>query len=280
MTAQKERFVLYPPMKTPRGWFVLYQPDYKTPNVFNLHERGLFKTRPSLSKDYGARLIVSEDLRVAVQYMQLTEANTVDQDTGETYSYINSSSLINLTEMLTLSKKELSGNMINGNLTDEIARVYEEWKKSHIPLTKDGKIDREELKNRLTACIKNGKRTNMEWLIRQNNRWIKPFLPRMIQDFRHGLFERVIDKLDANYRERGGEDTEEGMIKKINLFIRIYESEGLLKPDGTTWISEDEIWDCWVAFSGSESEAKRTCSTLEAVLIPLREELKKELNFQ
>ena len=280
MTIPEETFVLYPPMKTPKGWFVLYQPDYKSPSVFDLHERGLFKTRPPVVESCGARLIVNEDLRIAVQYMHLTESNTVDQETGETYSYINSSGLINLTEMLALNKEELANNMIDGNLRDEIVRVYEEWYKSYIPLTKDGKIDRAELENRLIACVKNGKRINREWLIERNNAWIQPPLPRMIHDFRYGLYERVSDRLYADYRERGGEDTEKEMIKKINLFARIYEGEGFLKPDGTTWKSEDEIWDCWIAFSGSESEAKRICLTIKAVLLPLREELIEELNLQ
>ncbi len=34
---------LYPPVTTRRGYYVLSQPAYKTPNVFNLNEKGLFK---------------------------------------------------------------------------------------------------------------------------------------------------------------------------------------------------------------------------------------------
>lgn len=37
--------VLSLPQKTPWGWHVVYQPGYKTPNVFNLHERGMFADR-------------------------------------------------------------------------------------------------------------------------------------------------------------------------------------------------------------------------------------------
>lgn len=279
MKIPKESYVLHPPMKTPRGWFVLYQPDYKTPNVFNLHERGLFKTRPSIAKDCAARLIVSEDLRLAVQYMQLTDEGTLDQDTGETYSYINKTGLIDLTETLSLNKEQVASREIEEDCRDEIVRVYEEWYRSYLPLSKNGKIDNTELKNRLVACVKNGRKIYLEWLINNNNAWIQPFLPRMIVDFRRGVYERVANRLYADYEEREGEDTEDDLIKKINLFVRIYESEGLLKPDGTNWKSEDEIWDCWVAFSGSESEAKRICLTIGAVLVPLREELREELGL-
>jgi|GEM_PF-2545641 len=27
-------------MKVPKGWFLLYPPKYRTPSVFDLHERG------------------------------------------------------------------------------------------------------------------------------------------------------------------------------------------------------------------------------------------------
>lgn len=39
--------------KTPRGWYVLYQADYKSPNIFNLHEKGLFKYRPHVASEMG-----------------------------------------------------------------------------------------------------------------------------------------------------------------------------------------------------------------------------------
>ena len=83
-------------------------------------------------------------------------------------------------------------------------------------------------------------------------------------------------KLYEEYRQGGGEDQENGLIRKITLFARICESEGLLKPTGARWLSEEEVWDCWEAFSGSESEAKRVCTAMEKVLIPLKQELEEE----
>jgi len=32
---------------------------------------------------------------------------------------------------------------------------------------------------------------------------------------------------------------------------------------------DDEIWDCWIAYSGSESEAELVCKSMEAVFHPL-----------
>ncbi len=267
-------------MKIPSRWFVLYQPKYKTPSVFDLHERGLFKTRPPVSKDYGARLIVNEEFRVRMQYVHLTTGDTVDQETGKRYSYINSDSLIDLTENLSLDKEELAGSVSDENVRDEIVRVYDEWYKSYVPLNKEGNIDRAELEKKLISYIIERKKIIGEELIRKNNKWIQPALSRIIFDFNHGLYQRVSDKLYHDYKERGGKDTEQNLIRKILLFYRINESEdpnALLKPDGSKWNNEDEIWNCWVAFAGSESEAKRICLTMESVFRPVSEELSRAL---
>lgn len=114
---------------------------------------------------------------------------------------------------------------------------------------------------------------------RENIGWVKPFIPRMIHDFRYGVYQRAGEEFYTDYRQRGGQETEEGLIKGINIFARIYESEGLLKPNGDRWQSEDELWDCWVAFLGSEPEAERICSTMENVLPPLEKQLREELGM-
>jgi hypothetical protein len=57
-----------------------------------------------------------------------------------------------------------------------------------------------------------------------------------------------------DYTSRGGEDTEKGLIKKIFTFYRVYEydeSDELLKPDGSRWKNEDEIWNCRAGFTES-----------------------------
>lgn len=86
------------------------------------------------------------------------------------------------------------------------------------------------------------------------------------------LYRLVAGELYPDYRARGGEDVEDGLIRKIQLFSRIYNSDepdNLLKPDGNRWQSEDDVWDCWIAYAGSETEARRVCQSMEAVLRPL-----------
>jgi hypothetical protein len=74
----------------------------------------------------------------------------------------------------------------------------------------------------------------------------------------------------------GGTNAEKELIKRIILFQRVYdcdERDLMRKPNGETWKSEDEIWECWTGFAGSEEEAKRVCRTMEAVFRPLVKEM-------
>lgn len=279
MNTSIERPVLYPPSKTPRGWYIVYQPAYRSPNVFNLHERGMFINRPAVQKDCGARIVTSEDLLTAVQYMSLVDETAEDPITGNRFSCINKHGLVFLTDKGELDTAELKKKGLEERVESEIRKVFDEWFSAHVP-EKGSKADMEELNKVLKTAIGRGKATLREWLISSNISWIHPFLPKMIQDFKYGFHQRITDTLYTDYRQRGGEETEKELIKKINLFIRIYESEGLIKPCGASWLSDDELWDCWVAFSGSESEAMRVCSTIENVIIPLREKLTEQLDMQ
>ena len=102
---------LYLPDKTPRGWYVLFQPGYRIPNVFNLHEKGMFKTRPAVEIDHGARIVVREGLQVAVQYMQLADEHTVDPVTGESFSCMNKHGLVLLDQRLDLDTAALDSEV-------------------------------------------------------------------------------------------------------------------------------------------------------------------------
>jgi hypothetical protein len=279
MKLSMEMEMLYPPMKTPRGWHVLYQGACKTPDVFNLHERGLFKTRPQIASDFGSRLVVSEKLKVAIQHMRLIDSVSIDESTGERYLAKIERGMIHLSDDFNLDLNELGEHVEDKVMKTEIIRVYDEWFASLSTGVKGQEINPTEVKKFLGAVVDRGRKAYQEWLVRNNMPWIIPFLSRMIYDFRYGVYERVDEILYDCYKETGGEETEDDLIKKINLFMRIYQSEGLIKPNGSQWTSDDELWDCWVAFSGSEPEAKRICKTMEAVLAPLREELKKELGM-
>lgn len=278
MKVIEEQPVLYPPLKTPRGWFVTCQPDYRKPNVFNLSERSTFKNHPSIRKEYGARILVSQGFRVAVQYMYLVDESYVDQVAGEPFSCLMKHGLIFIKESLKLDTSIMDKSTIPEHVCDEIRKTYQEWHDSFTKKGKGGKPDMEEVKRSLSAGVEKGIRLYHEWLINSNLSWIHPCLPRMIQDFRYGLLTRVKDTLHADYQQRGGNESEGDLLRKINIFIRIYESDGHVKPNGGAWLSEDEIWDCWVAFCGSDDEAHRVCSTIESTLIPLRDEIMEELN--
>ncbi len=261
---------LYPPAKTPRGWYVLYQPEYKSPNVFNLNEKGLFRKKPFVRKEYGARILVSESLSTSVQYMKLVEKEVVDEK-GQAYSCVNMNGLVRIDEDLRLDEKEVS--KLDDDLKEEVRKVYEEWYKS-LPKKKD------EIKLKLRQAVESGKKQYWEYLARRNSSWIEPYLPRMIYDFKNGIYQRIYDMLYEDYKKRGGKESEDELIRRINIFVKLYENEGLTKPDGTEWISEEEIWDCWCAFCGSEEEAERICKTMENVIVPLRKELEEEARLE
>lgn len=263
-------------MKIPDSYFVLYQPKYRIPSVFDLHERSLFRTRPSITKDYGFRLIVNEEFKVKMQYMHIVKRDTVDENTDEKYYYVNDEIAMDLKKDLTLNLKKLKKNIADKDISDEIIKAHQEWYTSYVPLNQDGKADRSELEKKLTASINERREIIRQELVRKNNPWIEAVLPRRIQVFIRGLYLHVSDRLYDVYRENGGKDTEKGLIKKLQQFHRIYENDGrdeLLKPNGSRWKNDDEIWECWLAFAGTEAEAKRICRTMEAVFRPLAKEM-------
>ena len=263
-------------MRIPKGWFVLFQPEYKSPSVFNLNDLGLFNFFPSVSKPYGVRLIVDEKFNVQMQCLYLAEKEYVDQDSGKRYSHVNQEVLISLDQDLNLDSEGVKTMVTDSVVSDEIIAVHKEWYESSVPL-KDGAIDREELKQTLSSAIDKRKKTILENLERKNSTWLTSVLPRKITDFQRGLYPRMAGELHPRYQEQGGEDDVDALIRKINLFSCIYDNEEMIKPDGTTWKDEDEQWDCWVAFAGSESEALRLTSVMKTVFPPVQEELTREL---
>jgi hypothetical protein len=261
------------------AWFVLYQLKYKTPSIFDLHESGKFKTRPSVTKDYGFRLIVNEEFQVKMQFVHLIESDAVDETTGIRYPHVNKEIFIHLMENLLLNEEELNAGVPDDIIRNEIISTHKEWYDAYVPLNQNNEVDKSQLEKKLTSYIKEAKEIIRKELVRKNNAWIQAALPRLIYDFNHGLYQRMSDKLYPDYMAKGGDDTEKDLIKKIHTFYRIYEYDQpdvLLKPDGSKWKSEDEIWNCWVAFAGSEPEAKRVCSTIETIFRPVLEEMSRE----
>lgn len=260
-------------MVIPNGWFILQPPKYKTPSVFDLHERGLFPSMPSVTRECGACLIIDENMQTSVYFKYVAQGHTVLNNMS--FSWLVREGILPLTTDMKLNGKELA-DIGDPGAIEEITRVHGEWYRSYIPLQGDGAVDNAELKKKLVFSLNEGKKQFRENLKRKNSQWIEPALARKIQDFKRVLYGLVSGELYSDYCTRGGEDSEDGLIRKIQLFSRIYDSydpESLLKPDGNNWASEDEIWDCWIAYAGTELEAKRVCQSMEAVFRPLSEML-------
>lgn len=256
-------------MNIPEGWFILSQPKVKTPSVFDLHERGLFTSMPYVHRKSGACIIINDDLQVSIYYKYITEKHQNKNNIA--YYYLAQKGLIRLTEDIKPNAKELSA-ITEADAKNEIMKVYEEWHKSYIPIKENGDIDKPELEKKLKLSLDDGKKLFREELKQKNSSWIDPALKVMTWRFMHTLYGLVFDELYPDYRTRGGAENENGLIKKIQMFCRIYENnntDNLIKPDGKRWQNDDEIWDCWVAYSGSESEAKRICQSMEAVFRPI-----------
>jgi hypothetical protein len=275
MEAENIDLMLLPPMKTPRGWFVVYQGQYKSPNVFDLNETARFTKRPVIASGIGARLLASDGMKLAIQYMKLVESASTDEATGEKYFFINKNGLVFLTDDLKLEPADPEKERIDKEIMEEVIKVYNEWLSTLSNRDRNIETFVMEFKKSLVPAIEKGKKIAQDWFIKNNSPWIDPYLPRMMHDFRYGVYECVSDILYESYKGAGGGDTEDDLIKKINLFMKIYESRGLEKPNGGSWRSEDELWDCWTAFAGSEVEAVRICRTMEEILLPLKEGFKK-----
>jgi hypothetical protein len=263
-------------MMVPEGFFVIHQTKHKIPGVFDLHERGLFKTRPYLTKEYAYRIITSDDLSVKLQFLCLKEKAANDPTTSERYSFFVEETLIDLDEELKLKSADLLTLVANQRVLDEILTAHDEWRNAYIPLDGKKKTDKEGLKKKLLTAIAESKEVLRKELVRKNSAWVNAAMPRLIQDFQRGLYPWVKDRLYEQYRQMGGTNAEKELIKRIILFQRVYdcdERDLMRKPNGETWKSEDEIWECWTGFAGSEEEAKRVCRTMEAVFRPLVKEM-------
>jgi hypothetical protein len=267
-------------MMVPEGFFVIHQTKHKIPGVFDLHERGLFKTRPFITKEYAYRVIVSDDLSVKLQLLHLKEKAVNDPTTGERYSFFVEKTLIDLDKELKLKSADVATHVTNQRVLDEILAAHDEWRNAYVPLNEKKKTDKKGLKKKLLNSIAERKAVTRKELVRKNSAWVNASMPRLIQDFLRGLYPWVEDRLYEQYRQMGGTDAEKELIKRIILFQRVYACDKrdlMRKPNGETWKSEDEIWECWSGFAGSEEEAKRVCRTMEAVFRPLVKEMAQEL---
>ena len=260
-------------MSIPKGWHVLYRPKYGCPSIFDLNERGLFRNKPKITRDFGACLIIDPEKQIKAYYAYLAEGG--GEQGGTRYDYQVMDGVASLDEDLKLDSDELS-KISSQDMVREIEKVHEEWFQAFVPADSDGKIDKKNLAAKLDAALEDRKKAHREYLVRKNGKWIYPYLPRLAHEFKRVVYPLVWDSLYDEYKKRGGENSENDLIQKISIFDRIYGSDPeqeLEKPEGDKWSDENEMWDCWVGGAKSEAEAKRICATLETVLRDARSNL-------
>lgn len=123
---------------------VLYQPEYQTPHIFNLHDRGLFKDRPFVTSAFGARVVAAGSKEIFLQARELKQETIVDPETGRRFFYKAEIVTVQLTQKLTVNKRSLN-SIASDSLQAEVLRVYDDWFANHLPRRKDGKLDRARL---------------------------------------------------------------------------------------------------------------------------------------
>ncbi|WP_300671885.1 hypothetical protein [Desulfoluna sp.] len=258
-------------MTLPNDILVLYQPPYPTPCVFDLNARGLFSKRPPVTRDWGIRILVDAGLQATLQIRCITERPADDPTSDRKYPWVITETLLPLGPDLSLKPGDLAERVPDATRGEELSTEFTAWRTGYLPTTENGTLDGEALKRKLTSGRTDRRTLIQKELVRRNSPWIHAALPRMVQDFKRGLYLRVADTLYDDYRKRGGQAPEEAFLKKVLLFQRIYDTNGSPdhKPDGTRWKDPDETWECWVGFAGDEDEAKRVCRTLNAILRPL-----------
>ena len=259
-------------MNIPEGFYVIYQPKYTVPCVFDLNERGTFKEHPSISGEWGFRILANGDLQTCVQFARLIHQPGKDERSGRDYNWKVEEARLDLDDLLTVDQKVVDEKITDSRIRSTFMDAFNEWSGNFIPM-KDGDANRDELKQKLSNSFQECRERNRKNLVQKNQAWVYSGIPRRIHDFRYGLYDHVKDTLYQEYQNKGGEDTEPNLIKKINLFNQVLENcthEELPKLDGGRWKNEDEIWQCWVGFAGSENEAFRVCQTMNTVFRDLQ----------
>jgi hypothetical protein len=253
-------------MRAMDGWFLLSQPKYRVPGVFDLHSRGLFREQPSVTHQYGARMLVNEKLHVAVEYRFLKPDNTAHG--GTLYTFATRQGVLTLDEKMSLDLIAVNAKVADADAWKEIKKVYEQWCQDYIPMDGQGGVDVPALERKLQASIGEAKRQVREELKRKNGSWVASRAPALAGRFFRWQEGQIAEDLFEVYSVQGGKDTETGLMNKAAQFVTICdttEPDGLGRADGESWQSEDEIWECWVGFAGSEEEARRVVRSMVMV---------------
>ncbi|BBO82306.1 hypothetical protein [Desulfosarcina ovata] len=260
-------------MKLNEGDVVIFQPKYKVPCIFDLNDRGTFATRPPVTHDWGFRIISDAKGQPYLQVAILLNQPGKDSQTGKPYDWMVKSLRIDLDEALVPDPENIAGQLAESDIRSALMADFNQWHDNFVPVLEKGKIDIAELKKKVAALVDEARTQTRKELVRRNQHWVLSNIPRRVHDFKYGLYNHVREKLYHEYQNIGGEDSEKNLIRKIALFNRVLENcnhEDLLKPDGSGWKNEDEIWQCWIGFAGSEPEAHRVCRTMDSVFRDLQ----------
>jgi hypothetical protein len=212
-------------------------------------------------------VLADTDSHACIQFAHLVYRPGKDPQSGKPYDWLVEDVLIDLDDLLTPDSAMVEQKVTDSEIRKALMDAFKEWHENFIP-KKDGKVDHEELKQKLINMVEECKDRLRKELVRKNQYWVSSNIPRRIHDFKYGLYNHVKERLYQEYQDNGGEDSEPNLIKKIAVFNRVldnFDHAELLKPDGTAWRNEDEIWQCWVGFAGSEDEARRVCRTMDIV---------------
>lgn len=263
-------------MIIPDGFYIIHQTKQKTPGLFDLHKRGRFKTRPFVTRDWDYRVIADMGQTVKLLYARLVEEHTIDPETRIPYNFLVKGTLIDLDMNLALDRAGLPAHIPDKMIREAVTAAHEEWRNAYIPMTSGNLTDPQALTKKIRASVADSRATLCRQIANSNQDWVMADLPRLIQYYTFGLDSLTKCQLHDHYRDLGGEADETQLLRKVALFYRIYENDGnnlLQKPDGSLWKNEEEIWNCWAGFTGSETEAGRICDAMEAVFRPLVEKM-------
>jgi hypothetical protein len=264
-------------MIVPETFSVIYQSNNRTPSVFDLHDRGMFKTRPFVTCDWGFRVLVDDQLDAKLEFVELVEKEATDPESGEKFGVVLQSVLIDLSKDFRPTPKALAKHVPDKEIRGQLKTSYEQWRDAYVPANEKGDVDREALKKKLASAIAEYRNALRKKLVRKNGAWVESRLAYQVQQFRRYLYPMVSDNLHGEYQKLGGADDERGLVRKVALLQCIYDSEPndpLRKPDGAAWDNEDEVWECWNGLAGSDEEAKRIGRALLAEFKLLIEEHK------
>ena len=257
-------------MKIPQGFFVIHQPKYRVPSVFDLHPRGLFKTRPFVTESSGFRVLGDRWAQTKLQCAWLIEARRPDRKSGRAWEFAVEETLLDLDQRLQPEPGELEKAVSDKALRDKILAGLDEWRQGYLPPKGDSYAA--ELNAKISASITDHKAKLRSELVHKNHNWIMAGLPRRLQNFRRYLYPDVRDHLYSTYQQLGGESDEARMIRHLVLFLHIFDHEETELFNLHHWGGfqpEDHAWECWSGFTGSEEESRRLCSTMDQVFSPL-----------